>query len=72
MIINFTVAEWEGAKQMQKRITEMSILEKADLISKKQKKLQEKYNLSKGELFSIACNEVKKIEEQEVKCFEHR
>ncbi|HBG7232947.1 hypothetical protein ACWJU0_18840 [Clostridioides difficile] len=57
---------------MQKKILEMSILEKADLISKKQKKLQEKYNLSKGELFSIACNEVKKIEEQEVKCFEHR
>ncbi|MCC0724469.1 hypothetical protein [Clostridioides sp. ZZV14-6044] len=55
---------------MQKRITEMSILEKADLISKKQKKLQEKYkNLSKGELFSIAWNEVKKIEEQEGKIF---
>ncbi|HFG9257575.1 TPA: hypothetical protein ACGI3V_001962 [Clostridioides difficile] len=49
---------------MQKRITEMSILEKVDLIGQKQKKLQEKYkNLSKGELFSIACNEVKKIEE---------
>ncbi|HBE8430558.1 TPA: hypothetical protein KRI65_003132 [Clostridioides difficile] len=58
---------------MQKKISEMSILEKADLISKKQKKLQEKYkNLSKGELFSIACNEVKKIEEQEGKYFEYR
>lgn len=55
---------------MQKKISEMSILEKADLISKKQKKLQEKYkNLSRGELFSIACNEVKKIEEQEGEVF---
>ncbi|MCI2360397.1 hypothetical protein MO287_18930, partial [Clostridioides difficile] len=67
------VTEREGAKQMQKRITEMSILEKVDLIGQKQKKLQEKYkNLSKGELFSIACNEVKKIEEQEGKYFEYR
>lgn len=58
---------------MQKKISEMSILEKVDLISKKQKKLQEKYkNLSRGELFSIACNEVKKIEEQEEKYFEYR
>lgn len=55
---------------MQKKISEMSILEKADLINKKQKKLQEKYkNLSRGELFSIACNEVKKIEEQEGEVF---
>lgn len=29
-------------------------------------------NFSKGELFSIACNEVKKIEEQEGKYFEYR
>lgn len=55
---------------MRKKILEMSILERADLISKKQKKLQEKYkNLSRGELFSIACNEVKKIEEQEGEMF---
>ncbi|MGO0987997.1 hypothetical protein ACTPEW_18875 [Clostridioides difficile] len=53
-----------------KKISEMSILEKADLINKKQKKLQEKYkNLSRGELFSIACKEVKKMEEQEGKIF---
>lgn len=57
---------------MQKKISEMSILEKVDLISKKQKKLQEYKNLSRGELFSIACNEVKKIEEQEGKYFEYR
>ncbi|HBH3834805.1 TPA: hypothetical protein KSK88_001905 [Clostridioides difficile] len=58
---------------MQKKISEMSILEKVDLISKKQKRLQEKYkNISRGELFSIACNEVKKIEEQEEKYFEYR
>ncbi|MDN9833871.1 hypothetical protein ACE5M2_18405 [Clostridioides difficile] len=58
---------------MQKKISEMSILEKVDLIGKKQKKLQEKYkNLSKGELFLIACNEVKKIEEQEDIYFEYR
>lgn len=58
---------------MQKKITEMSILEKADLIGQKQKKLQEKYkNLKKGELFSIACKEVKKMEEQEAKCFGYR
>ncbi|HBF7094574.1 TPA: hypothetical protein KOU56_003660 [Clostridioides difficile] len=58
---------------MQKKISEMSILEKVDLISKKQKRLQEKYkNLSRGELFSITCNEVKKIEEQEEKYFEYR
>ncbi|HBF6858443.1 TPA: hypothetical protein SHW33_004020 [Clostridioides difficile] len=56
-----------------KKISEMSILEKADLIKWEQKKLQTKYkNLSKGELFSIACNEVKKIEEQEGKYFEYR
>ncbi|MDO0070702.1 hypothetical protein KLM92_18685 [Clostridioides difficile] len=58
---------------MQKKISKMSILEKANLISKKQKKLQEKYkNLSKGELFLFACNEVKKIEEQEEIYFEYR
>lgn len=58
---------------MQKKISEMSILEKVDLIGKKQKKLQEKYkNLSKGELFLIACNEVKKAEEMEGKYFEYR
>lgn len=58
---------------MQKKISEMSILEKVDLINEKQKKLQEKYkNLNKGELFSIACNEVKKIEEMEGKYFEYR
>ncbi|MDO0133070.1 hypothetical protein KLN18_18650 [Clostridioides difficile] len=58
---------------MQKKISEMSILEKVDLIGKKQKKLQEKYkNISKGELFLIACNEVKKIEEQEDIYFEYR
>ncbi|HBF1685087.1 TPA: hypothetical protein KQX00_003703 [Clostridioides difficile] len=56
-----------------KKISEMSILEKADLIKWEQKKLQTKYkNLSKGELFSITCNEVKKIEEQEGKYFEYR
>ncbi|HBY2818963.1 TPA: hypothetical protein ACG3JU_003542 [Clostridioides difficile] len=56
-----------------KKISEMSILEKADLIKWEQKKLQTKYkNLSKGKLFSIACNEVKKIEEQEGKYFEYR
>ncbi|MCC0648464.1 hypothetical protein [Clostridioides sp. ZZV15-6598] len=49
-----------------KKISEMSMLEKADFIRNRQIELKKKYqSKSKGELFNIACREIEEKEKRE-------
>ncbi|VIF32664.1 Uncharacterised protein [Clostridioides difficile] len=49
-----------------KKISEMSILEKADFIRNRQLELKKKYqNKAKGELFNMACREFEEKEKCE-------
>ncbi|CCL28313.1 hypothetical protein [Clostridioides difficile] len=49
-----------------KKISEMSILEKADFIRSRQMELKKKYqNKAKGELFNVACRELEEKEKCE-------
>ncbi|EMJ4245779.1 hypothetical protein PIU50_003671 [Clostridioides difficile] len=65
-MVKISILTYVTRSKSNEKNSEMSILEKADFIRKRQMELKKKYqNKAKGELFNIACREIEEKEKCE-------